>query len=328
MDPELSSARLAVDDNELMSRDRGAYFPLRYFADFLAFIAEHEAIEVLTYANLPWGEDWGTNNRFDEEWSNWQRMLAEKQMNPDKIHVLIQHDVDSRPERTMKLLQIEERLGIASNIMVFNKRIDRRHMRNTGMVRFTDYDLDIPLMQRLERKGWVVGYHSNAYERAQYDQAIAQDILARDIEALSGHFKIRFLTAHGGTPGPDGLNNKSLPLPEAISHSVRWVHNGRSPIFTGHYSDGGINSAKRDPSGRDLRDFVRSWRRGGRYRLLTHPQYYDDPVGKPSPRLDGTPWYDEIRRVYAGPNPHNVWKDLTIDLAPVSLVDRLRRQLY
>ena len=33
--------------------------------------------------------------------------------------------------------------------------------------------------------------------------------------------------------------------------------------FDGNYSDGGINSMKRDPAKRDLRDFVKTLKRGG-----------------------------------------------------------------
>ena len=81
-------------------------------------------------------------------------------------------------------------------------------------------------------------------------------------------------------------------MPHETGFDLKWVHNGMSPYFDGNYSDGGINSMKRDPAKRDLRDFVKTLKRGRRYRILTHPQYYHSPCGR-SPRLSGTGWYEK-----------------------------------
>jgi hypothetical protein len=194
--------------------------------------------------------------------------------------------------------------------MIFNRRISRRRLQATGELVYTPYALDTELLATLQREeGFVVGYHSNAFEQSLFDTERALGIFTADVEALREKFDIAFFSAHGGTPGPDNLNNRDLPVPESLRTSLRWVHNGHSPWFTATYSDGGINSPKRDPARRDLREFVRSWRPGGRYRVLTHPQYYSFPCGR-SPRLSGTPWYEEVQDCYSREPPISAWGGL------------------
>lgn len=300
------------NDRELDERRlrRSAYFPRRYLTEFFDFLKHHETIfEVLTYADFPWGDDCDYERNYPNEWKRWKRQLASGERDPNKIYVVLQYDVDSRPDRTMALLREPSHRCAPANIMIFNRRVDRKRLKTSGELALTDYDLDADLLQRLEAEGFVVGYHCNAYERADFDEAHALDIFDEDVRALSQQYKIRFFSAHGGVPDSEGRNNRHLPFPAAWVDKLKWVHNGHAVQFNGHYSDGGHNSARIDPSHRDLRSFVSRMRPGGRYGVLLHPQYYgEDP--RVSPRYGGTPWYDNLIRASRGSDSGSLWEDV------------------
>jgi hypothetical protein len=209
--------------------------------------------------------------------------------------VLLQHDVDAFPERTHAILREEEALGLRSNIMVFNRRLNRRRLRDTGVLEQREYPLDQALLQRLQAKGFVIGYHCNAYEWAQFDTAKAVKIFERDVAELRQRFDIRFFCPHGGVRDAQGHSNAMLDIPPSLRTSLRWVLNRHTVRFHGTYSDGGINSPTLDAASKDLRGFVNTWKPGRRYRILTHPQYYDASWTR-LPQLNGVPWYEEILR--------------------------------
>lgn len=285
------------------------YFPLRFFTDLVDFLIAHpDRIEVITYDDLPWADDHDAARAYPGERARWQAGR-----DPGRIYVLLQHDVDTRPDRSMRVLRHELARGARSNVMIFVRRVDRRHLRDTDELRFTPYELDDALLDQARRAGFVIAYHQNAFEQSHFDEARAGRIFADDVAGLSRRFPIQFTSAHGGTPGPDGRNNRDVAMPPELIGRVRWVHNGFSPWFRSTYSDGGINSLQRDPEKRDLRDFVRTWQPGERYRILTHPQYYA-PTPSVSPRLAGTRWYEELRRHYEDPDAPSVWDDVARDL--------------
>lgn len=297
-------------DSDPTEGGRAAYIPLRFHTDFLDFLAGHpDRIEVITYADLPWGDDHDAGHGYPAERRAWERQLKSGERDPRKIYVLLQHDVDTRPERSMRLLEEELARGTRSNMMIFVRRVDRRHLKATGELRFTDYELDEALLQRAVRAGFVVAYHQNAFEQSHFDEARAQQIFVEDVSAVAARFPLAFTSAHGGTPGPDGRNNRDVTLPPELAGRIRWVHNGFSPWFAGTYSDGGINSPVRDPDKRDLRDFVRTWRPGQRYRILTHPQYYAPNPGT-SPRLADSKWYQDVCRHYRSKDAASLWDEL------------------
>jgi hypothetical protein len=290
---------------------KAGYFPRRFLTDFLKFISDNRAdISVLTYASLPWGDDRDYEGSYPEEFARWCRCLQAGEFDRSKAHVLIQYDVDARPERTMALLALPEHKGIPANTMIFNRRVDRPALRTDGVLRITQYDVDYALLRRLETKGFIVGYHSNAVERAQFDLERALPIFLEDVQELSLHFDVRFFSAHGGVVGPDGKKNRSLEIPRNQRKDLKWVHNGASPRFKGGFSDGGHNRANIPPAERDLRDFVRRFQPGQRYRILIHPQYYGvDPVASKS--FSGTAWYDELL-VRAATDTTSLWSDVRL----------------
>jgi hypothetical protein len=287
---------------------KGGYFPLEYFVHFLEFLIKNgDIMEIITYDDLAWGNDFDYASNYKQEYSRWKGEMKSGLRDRQKIYVLLQHDVDSRAERTMKVVLKEEHLGIRSNVMIFTERLNRKKLKSDGVVSFTEYPVDYEYLRNLQENcGFVVGYHCNAYEKALFHMERACKIFEEDVARLRCHFNISYFSAHGGVPGPVGYNNRNMKIPASLRNDIRWVHNGCSPYFDGTYSDGGINSPRLDPRKRDLRDFVRRWKRGKRYRVLTHPQYYNSPC-KASPRLAGTPWYEEVLEVYDSVRPASAW---------------------
>ncbi len=285
------------------------YIPFGYHTDFINYLADNPGLfKIITYKDLKWQYGDSADSFYPAEKRAWDMAMRSGELDDSKIYVLIQHDVDSQPQRTMDLVRHEALRGVASNVMVFNRRVDRRHFISTGEMNYTPYDLDFDLLKEVQQQGFVIGYHMNAYEQAKYDAALACQIFLEDVKALSHHVDIEYFSAHGGSPGPGQINNRDLDTSNLVT-SLTWVHNGKTPVFDLNYSDGGINSMKRDPAKRDLRDFVKLWSRGKRYRVLTHPQYYADPAGR-SPRLTGTPWYEEVLGLYAEGSRNVSWQNV------------------
>jgi len=298
---------------ELNDNREPGYFPFEYVVDFLRFLRRHKrVIKIITYADLPWEDDLDYENNYPLELRNWKKNVENGAISSRKIFVLLQHDVDSASERTMALLREEERLVIPSNVMIFNRRINRKHLEATGELLSTDYPLDYEYLCHLQdSKRFVIGYHCNTFERALFDREKAIGIFEEDVRMLRSHFNIRFFSPHGGARSPEGLSNNCLQIPESFKNSLRWVHNKKTVRFDGQYSDGGLNSPQRDPLNRDLRDFVRTWKRGKRYRVLIHPEYYHTPW-TPSPQLTGTPWYDDLLNFYSSGRNCSTWNKVRL----------------
>lgn len=277
---------------------QGGYFPLEYFVEFIKFLKNKENIELITYADLAWQESQGTESIYEVEKRNWQKQLKSGERDPKKIYVLLQHDVDSRPERSMRVIQEEAALGIPSNVMIFARRHNRKELKNSSTLQYTDYELDADILKQVEQEhGFIIGYHCNAYEQALYDLPVAQQRMIDDINELRKDYTIKFWSAHGGVPGPNGNNNNTIVPPKQVIEDTLWVHNGATPFFDGNYSDGGLNNKNRDPKNRNLSDFVATWRPGKRYRILTHPQYYNSPP-QYNEWLGTAEWYQSIFVTY------------------------------
>lgn len=287
---------------------KNGYIPLKYHTDFIDLIADNPNIfQVITYKDLKWQKSDSADSFYPAEKRAWDEAMRKGELDGRKIYVLIQHDVDSQPQRTMSLLKYEAQKGVPTNVMIFNRRVNRRYFVSSGKVEFTDYILDFDLLRKLQEQDFVIGYHMNAFEQSAYNINLAREFFLADIEELGrANFEIKFFSAHGGAPGPDGINNRDINL-QGIEKELIWVHNGKTPIFDGNYSDGGLNSLSRDPAKRDLRDFVKKWTPGKRYRVLTHPQYYHVSV-KSSIRLSEASWYRDVLDEYCdATNSYRVW---------------------
>jgi hypothetical protein len=300
----------------------GAYFPLTYIIGMFDYFRRHAAdINIMTYDELAWGSDFEYARNYPREHAGWTAGLRSGRFDRSKAHVVIQYDVDSVPARTLAALRHPGHRGMPANIMIFNRRIDRRLLKSTGQMRYTAYDIDDNFLRELQRERFVVGYHTNAYEQGQHDVSQALAAFDADVRALTDRFGLKFFSAHGGVPDANGRNNCDLPFHDQWSSKLRWVHNGYSPHFDGQFSDGGHNSLKRDPEGRDMRALVSRFRPGCRYRILLHPQYYAG-LFRHSPRYGGTPWYDEMLALAGRGEEAAIWSDKAVARAGIAARSR------
>ena len=162
------------------------YLPFDYLAGFLKFLHDNrDIIEIFTYADLHWpAGDYSPDSMYRKEFSIWKKDLKTDRVRRKKIHLLLQHDVDSVPEQSMKTCRLEYELDLPSNLMIFNRRIDRPLLKNEDQVRYTDYPLDDELLSQATQSDFVVGYHCNAFEQSHFDMESALDIFETDLDAL------------------------------------------------------------------------------------------------------------------------------------------------
>ncbi|MCG8601798.1 MAG: hypothetical protein MI807_16780 [Verrucomicrobiales bacterium] len=287
-------------------QSQSAYIPLCYYTGFLELLREFDDIfEVKTFRDLKWGRDFNHEECYPSEWAKWNLTSS-----PRKITVVIQHDVDSRPERSWLAAREEEKLNIPSTFMIFNNRIGRKVYEKEGRMEYTGYFVDYDLLHKLTAKGWDVGYHTNAMDLALFDDDLAKRIFLRDVRELRESFDIRFFSPHGGLRSPTGRTNNCITPPDLEKLDLRWVHNRFAARFHGQWSDGGINSPKRDPGNRDLRLFVAGMEPGRRYRILTHPQYYDHEFDGNSGRIGEASWFRDVENLVNSGKSDEIWKDV------------------
>lgn len=180
--------------------------------------------------------------------------------------VILHHDADRQPHKTVDMMRLEERLGVVSSNYFFVERCARWSGDDEA------YDVDFAALRELEASGFEIGYHLNAMERGDYDAACASAIAAQDIALLQQLMKLRTFVAHGGVPGPGGVNNEHTPYTGKLA-SLVWAYSGKGFVNDVRWSDG----AAEGEAGLRLRDprVVASLLRGRmRGHFLMHPQYY------------------------------------------------------
>lgn len=300
-------------------KTQGGYIPLGYIKDFFRYLCRHrDAIEVITYADLPWENDYQWEDNYLRE-----RGRFLEQRDPNKIYLLLQHDVDSYPDRTLNMLKVQRDMGLKSNVMIFNRRISRETLQKTGDVEVTDYALDTEFLRSLEQEhGFNIGYHCNAYEKSAFNLDKAAQIFAEDVQSLRTNYNVCFFSHHGGARDADGRSNNLLGLPESMREEVRWVANLHTVKLEGSYSDGGLPKRTTHLDRLDLRGFVDRMLPGGRYRILLHPQYYTDHPHE-LPRYKGDRWYDELESYRKG-ETRDVWARMKPRKHPPRVVRQIR----
>lgn len=172
--------------------------------------------------------------------------------------VILQHDADVMPERTLDMIKLEHAKGIKSSCYIFSE-----HAENIV------YNLPIEELKKFEDHGFEIGYHLNAFERANYNSKYAFDLVKKDLDYLSQFFNITSYVPHGGVYSKDGRNNYSLPHKERLK-PLTLAYNGNCILKEFTWSDGGIK--KSTPS--DPRVFARELPNNSRAIMLMHPQYY------------------------------------------------------
>jgi hypothetical protein len=176
--------------------------------------------------------------------------------------VILQHDADVMPERTVDMMKREYAKGITSSCFIFAK-----HAENI------EYNLPINELKMLEQYGFEIGYHLNAFERADYNVNNAFDLVREDLNYLNKFFNITSYVPHGGIASKDGRNNYSLPHEKDLK-PLTLAYNGRCILKEFTWSDGGLR--KNTPS--DPRVFSKNIPNNSRAMMLIHPQYYGDTL--------------------------------------------------
>jgi hypothetical protein len=187
------------------------------------------------------------------------RLCSAKQ---DAPVLFLQHDADSRPDKTLEMMSRERDRGIKSSSYFFVEHAEGE-----------TYSLDIKAMQDMEQWGHEIGYHQNAYERCNYEYEQARKLVEADLEWLQRYFDIRSFVPHGGRPSPKGLNNVDFPHVGKLK-PLLWAYNGRCVLKECTWSDGGMKKRKVPPI--DPREYIKRLPKGVRAMMLMHPQYYRD----------------------------------------------------
>ena len=274
-----------VDPNETE-----AAFPLSLADDVFRLLKERD-VECLRYCDLDYKRSWGSDYRYVDEFTRavegtftpihllyglfrlimirkgtgkriltpLVNLLCFKRRRPTAF---IQHDADMIPDRTLDMIDMEKRHGLLSSSYFFRVHADP-----------VEYQLDLERMKRREADGFEIGYHQNAYERSGYDLKEAAKLVEEDVSFYKEHFDLRSFVPHGGTPGPNGLNNEQLPHLESLKHLL-WAFNGKCILKHHTWTDGGMKKcAPGDP-----REFVKKLQPGTRAMILMHPQYYGEKL--------------------------------------------------
>jgi uncharacterized protein YktA (UPF0223 family) len=265
-----------------------AYFPIDYLLHLFEYLNKNKQYKIITYDDLCWQDHDDPEKLYPNEYNEWNKIKDK-----NKIHILFQHDVDSIPARTELLLKKQINLGIKSNVMIFNKRVNRSELKKNKKLTYTKYNLDKKLLLSCQENGFIIGYHMNAIEQSLYDLKIANKIFNIDISELRRVFNIKYFSAHGGVAGKNNINNHSMEY--KYNKNLIWVHNKISARFDKTFSDGGINNTNKwvNPSSRSLINFLNDMKPGRRYRILLHPQYYDKKV-RANKLLKNHDWYKNI----------------------------------
>ncbi|MCP5206950.1 MAG: hypothetical protein H7A01_07085 [Hahellaceae bacterium] len=281
-------------------------FPLGYFEDFIDIISHFKDIfEVITYRDLDWIDDADKENFYPKERAQWL-----KYRDPNKIYLIIQHDLDSGIQDAIDMLNYEKKHQIKSVIMVLIDPINSRLVKNINKFNTYPCPIDIPYLSELEKKFFFeIGYHGNAYERSHFNVELAREIFRADLKYLRKHFSIQSYCPHGGPIDFNGRSNGFIDLPPEEKNRLKWVLIDYRIQFDGIFSDGGHYGVK-EPDNCDLRDFIKAAKPGGRYLIHIHPCYYARVV-TPSSNFSGTHWYEAMLKFYrANSTKTSFWNDV------------------
>ena len=201
----------------------------------------------------------------------WKNVAALSQgiLKSDKRpEIIIQHDADRYPIRTLEVMKTELKFGIKSSNFFFNEKSPNWDGDNEP------YDIPINELKELEKCGFEIGYHQNAMELSGYDVSKAHEIIERDVKFFQKNFNLHSFVPHGGVLGPNGEENSHIPH-EGFLSNLLWAYNGKCLLKDLMWSDGiceGVEGAT------DPREAAKNVENGMRAVFLFHPQYYGDKL--------------------------------------------------
>lgn len=192
--------------------------------------------------------------------------------------ILLQYDIDARPDIASRLMQTHIDCNAPGNFMIFRQKIFDWKLKREGIIEpDDDYNLDFALFDRFQKTGGIIGYHCNAFDRSGGNVERAIELFHEDVAELRKHVDLKFFSMHGGHVTPDGMCNARLPIgPYLKDLGLTWVHNGHSVYFHANWADGSASNPRYRNESNDPLDFILSANAGQRIRLLFHPQYYND----------------------------------------------------
>jgi len=268
-------------------------FPLGYYQLFLQEIKKL-GVEVLSYKDLFEGScDWDYESCYRREYENWK----ESKRDPEKICLLIQHDVDNYPFFTKRMVAMEAFYGIKSNIFIFCERYSKRGSD-------ASYEIDHDFFVEAEKRGFVIGYHQNAFALSGFDLSKAVERYREDVNHLREIYDIQFVVPHGGAGcfvNGKKILNVDVPMPAEFRGNLRWVFNRYGVRFDQKWSDGGLRKTrdKKRIKGFDLVKFLHNLKKGSRNFCLVHPQRWGFNIDvNQNPLLAREEWYKDICMSY------------------------------
>jgi len=212
--------------------------------------------------------------------------------------VVLRHDCDDLFFRSVAMVHLETRLRLNSSLYLFCEPEWPAPIR----IRYwAGSEKWVCLLQAAEKEGIEVGYHMNAYARADFDLPKAVDMFRSDVQYLRRFFSIETFTCHGGRRGPGRVSNLAFPeqaIPPSLNitnASVKFTESdyiggfrlatlggGGLLTYDGYLGDGGVWYGYRDwfygwigeTCCQSLDEFVERMAPGKAYQLLIHPQYY------------------------------------------------------
>ncbi len=262
-----------------------------YLAGLVRWLADSN-YRAINYKDLAHPYQHGDEGREFQRWIELATAREEKT-------VLLQYDVDARPDVTAELLKVHIDCGVTASVMLFHKKMFDWKLRQEGIAEIDEaYRLDFATLDAFQRSGGVIGYHCNALERAGGNLDRAIELFHHDLAELRRHFDITLFSMHGGLVRPDGLCNATLPVQKYLPDlGLKWVHNGHSVYFHANWADGGISNPSYRNECSDPLDVLLSSGIGQRVRLLFHPQYYNDfsSTRFEFPHIEDQKWIRETR---------------------------------
>ena len=280
----------AVPRPELKSIN-GGVFPLTYLTGFLDFlVANRDTIEVITYADLPWGDDVDYEGHYPDERRAW---VARR--NPTKICVVLQHDVDTSPARTLRVLAEEDARGLRSCPMVFAQRHNRKPLRAERRLEFTDYEIEPAYLRRLaDERGFSIGYHCNAVEQSLLNLEVAAERFRSDLAALRQRFDIRFFSH---TEASRGLTASTTSRSWSRRTCVRRFAGSRTGTARSSTAPTATAGSRVHTAISRVATSVISYEHGSvgtATSVVNHPQYYADEA-EPADELVSAAWSGAVR---------------------------------
>ena len=190
------------------------------------------------------------------------KQFYENSYDKKELNVLLRHDIDFRPSRIELFTDVEEELGLRSDIYVI---LDDH---------FYDIKPHIDKLKNLHEKGYILGLHTLAPGNDNY-----KEIFKSEMELFYEYFgfKPEYFTVHGKTPRPSNWEKTKSEFLDYIRTNqqqlgIKGSHNILSPYTW--VEDIGINGGEFSVLRRKFLQITNHYHYGV-IGLLTHPIHWN-----------------------------------------------------